>query len=383
LGATSPQPRTPFLDLAAQRAALGDNLQRACAVALARGDYVLGEDVVRFEQEFAAYCGVRHAVGVDSGTSALELALRAHGIGAGDEVITAANTFVATAFAISHSGATPVLVDADPVTYTLDSSQLPAAVTARTRAIMPVHLYGQTADMAAIRAVADEHDLIVIEDACQAHGAREHGRRTGALGDAAAFSFYPAKNLGAHGDGGIVVTNDDLVAERLRLLRNYGEVQKYRSEIVGYNRRLDTLQAAMLRVKLPYLDQWNEARRAHAARYDALLSELPLSRPSMRAGVEHVWHLYVVRVSDRDAVREQLGARGIDSGIHYPVPIHLQPAYHDLGYGPGDFPVAERYAGEILSLPMYPELPDDAIVRVAEALHDVTSASEWAEKQVA
>jgi dTDP-4-amino-4,6-dideoxygalactose transaminase len=294
-----------------------------------------------------------------------------------------ANTFVATAFAISHSGATPVVVDANPATYTLDPSLIPDVVTPRTRAIVPVHLYGRPADMAAIQVVADTHDLVVIEDACQAHGAREGGRRAGALGNAAAFSFYPTKNLGAQGDGGIVVTDDELVAERLRLLRNYGEVCKYRSEVVGYNRRLDTLQAAMLRVKLPYLDQWNEARRAHAARYDALLSELPLSRPSMPAGVEHVWHLYVVRVSDRDAVREQLGARGIDSGIHYPVPIHLQPAYRDLGYGPGDFPVAERYAGEILSLPMYPELPDDAIVRVAEALHDVTSASEWAEKQVA
>jgi dTDP-4-amino-4,6-dideoxygalactose transaminase len=361
-------PRTPFVDLAAQRASLGCVLERACLSALARGDYVLGEDVACFEREFAAYCGVRYAVGVDSGTSALELALRAHGIGPGDEVVTVANTFIATAFAISHCGAVPVLVDADPVTYNVDSSLLDAAVTPQTRAVVPVHLYGQPADMSAVQAIADKHGLIVVEDACQAHGARIKTQRAGSFGSAAAFSFYPAKNLGAHGDGGIVVTDDGVVAERVRLLRNYGEVRKYRSELVGYNRRLDALQAAMLRVKLPRLDGWNEARRAHAARYHELLADLPLTRPTVRDSVEHVWHLYVVRVDDRDALREQLAADGIDTGIHYPVPIHLQPAYRDLGHAPGDFPVAEQLAREVLSLPMYPELPPDAPERVASAL---------------
>jgi dTDP-4-amino-4,6-dideoxygalactose transaminase len=372
--ATSTPLRTPFLDLVAQRAALGDELQRACVDALARGDYVLGADVARLEDEFAAYCGVRHAVGVDSGTSALELALRAHGIGAGDEVITVANTFVATAFAISHAGATPVLVDAEPSSYMLDPALLDAAVTPRTRAVVPVHLYGQPADMAAIRAVADAHGLIVIEDACQAHGAKLNDRRAGALGDAAAFSFYPSKNLGAAGDGGIVVTDDDFVAQRLRMLRNYGEIRKHRSDIVGFNRRLDTLQAAMLRVKLPYLDGWNEARRRHAARYGELLADAPVATPAARAGVEHVWHLYVVRVPGRDDVRKRLAANGIETGVHYPVPIHLQPAYHQLGYGVGDFPVAERCAEEVLSLPMYPELADDAICRVVTALVQATAA---------
>jgi dTDP-4-amino-4,6-dideoxygalactose transaminase len=228
--------------------------------------------------------------------------------------------------------------------------------------------------MAAIQAFADAHGLTVIEDACQAHGARLGDRRAGALGNSAAFSFYPSKNLGAAGDGGIVVTDDDLVAKRLRMLRNYGETRKHRSEIVGFNRRLDTLQAAVLRVKLPYLDGWNEARRRHAARYDELLADSPVVRPSAGPRVEHVWHLYVVRVPDRDQVRERLAAQGIETGVHYPVPIHLQPAFRDLGYRAGDFPVAERCAGEVLSLPMYPELTDDAIRRVTAALVEATAA---------
>jgi dTDP-4-amino-4,6-dideoxygalactose transaminase len=348
---------------------LGESLERACLEALARGDYILGADVAGFEQDFAAYCGVRHAVGVDSGTSALELALRAHGIGPGDEVITVANTFIATAFAISHAGATPVLVDADPDTFNIDPSQIADAVTPRTRAIMPVHLYGQPADMEAIQAVAAAHGLAVIEDAAQAHGAREHGRRVGASGHTAAFSLYPAKNLGGQGDGGVVVTDDDAIAQRLRLLRNYGEQDKYRSELIGYNRRLDTLQAAMLRVKLRHLDRWNGARRGHAERYEELLGELPLLRPRTRPDVEHVWHLYVVRVHQRDEVRQALLEAGVETGIHYPVPVHLQPAYAWLGYEPGAFPVAERCAEQVLSLPMYPELPDAGPHRVAEALH--------------
>jgi dTDP-4-amino-4,6-dideoxygalactose transaminase len=243
-------------------------------------------------------------------------------------------------------------------------------MTSRTKAIVPVHLYGQPAHMAAVRAFGNSHGLSVIEDACQAHGASEGSGRAGTLGDAAAFSFYPAKNLGAHGDGGIIVTNDDSVAHRLRLLRNYGAEQKYRSDMIGFNRRLDTLQAAMLRVKLPHLDEWNAARRERASLYDALLADLPVTRPVCREGVEHVWHLYVIRVADRERVRQYLDRRRIETGIHYPVPVHLQPAYRTLGHRRGDFPVAERYADQILSLPMYPELPLTHILRVAEALSE-------------
>jgi dTDP-4-amino-4,6-dideoxygalactose transaminase len=358
----------PFVDLAAQRQALAPRLAEACLDSLDRGDYILGRDVELFEREWAAWTGARHAVGVDSGTSALELTLRAHGIGPGDEVITVANTFVATAFAISHAGALPVLVDADPRTYLMDPSGIEAAITPRTAAIMPVHLYGQPADMDAICAIARSHGLLVIEDACQAHGARDRGRPAGTLGDAAAFSFYPGKNLGAQGDGGMLVTDDDEVAERARLLRNYGQRVKYTSQIVGYNRRLDTLQAAMLRVKLPHLDDWNDRRRTHALRYDEALAELPLVRPATRDGVEHVWHLYVVRVPSRELIRERLAREGIQTGIHYPVPVHLQPAYGALGHSRGSFPVTEAAADEVLSLPMYPELPEHAPRRVAEAL---------------
>jgi dTDP-4-amino-4,6-dideoxygalactose transaminase len=358
----------PFVDLAAQRQALAPRLAEACLDSLDRGDYILGRDVELFEREWAAWTGARHAVGVDSGTSALELTLRAHGIGPGDEVITVANTFVATAFAISHAGALPVLVDADPRTYLMDPSGIEAAITPRTAAIMPVHLYGQPADMDAICAIARSHGLLVIEDACQAHGARDRGRPAGTLGDAAAFSFYPGKNLGAQGDGGMLVTDDDEVAERARLLRNYGQRVKYTSQIVGYNRRLDTLQAAMLRVKLPHLDDWNDRRRTHALRYDEALAELPLVRPATRDGVEHVWHLYVVRVPSRELIRDRLAREGIQTGIHYPVPVHLQPAYGALGHSRGSFPVTEAAADEILSLPMYPELPEHAPRRVAEAL---------------
>lgn len=360
--------RQPFVDLAAQRAGLGTALDDACLRALASGDYVLGADVEAFEAEFARYCGVRHAVGVDSGTSAIELALLAFDVGPGDEVITAANTFVATTFAIAHTGARPVLVDVDPVTYTLEATAVAEAITPRTRAIVPVHLYGQCADMDPILSLAQDHELIVVEDACQAHGAQYRGRPAGSLGNAAAFSFYPAKNLGAAGDGGMVVTSDATIAEQVRLLRNYGQRVKYRSQLLGHNRRLDTLQAAMLRIKLPHLDDWNEARRSHAARYDAALAGSSAVRPVARGSDEHVWHLYVIRVPERDAVRERLAEQGIDTGIHYPVPVHLQEAHRDLGHLVGDFPVTERYASEILSLPMYPELAPEAPERVAQIL---------------
>jgi dTDP-4-amino-4,6-dideoxygalactose transaminase len=327
-----------------------------------------------FEQDFAAYCEAPHAVGVDSGLSALELVLRASGIGAGDEVITAANTFIATVLAISHTGATPVLVDADPRTHALDVDQVAAAVTPRTRAIVPVHLYGHPAEMDAIMSIAEPRGLLVVEDAAQAHGARFRGRRAGSLGHAAAFSFYPAKNLGAFGDGGAIVTADDGLRDRLRVLRNYGQREKYIHVEKGFNRRLDTMQAALLRVKLRQLDGWSDLRRRHADTYAELLADVDVVAPAAAGHVEAVWHLYVVRVAHRDEVRAALDRAGIQTGIHYPVPVHLQPAYAELGLGPGSFPVAERIAGELLSLPMYPELTRDLIEEVVDALARTTAA---------
>lgn len=365
MGIESKPPSVPLVDLAAQYAAISEEIDEAISRVVRGTAYILGRELSLFEEEFAAYCEVRCAVGVDSGTSALELALRAHGIGPGDEVITVANTFIATALAISHCGATPVLVDADPETYTIDVSQLEMMITDRTRAIIPVHLYGHPADMDPIMTVARRRGLVVIEDACQAHGARYKGRRVGSLGHAAAFSFYPAKNLGAYGDGGIVVTNDEGVADRVRLLRDYGQRQKYRHELRGYNRRLDTLQAAVLRVKLRYLDAWNAARRKHAHLYHQLLGSGGATLPAHAAYAEPVWHLYVVQVADRDALARHLAAHGIGTGVHYPVPIHLQPAYGDLGHQRGDFPFSEHAAGRILSLPMYAELTPALIAQVA------------------
>jgi dTDP-4-amino-4,6-dideoxygalactose transaminase len=361
-------PLVPFVDLRAQYRALEADVAAAMNRVLQQTDFILGRDVALFEEEFAAYCEARYAIGVDSGTSALELALRAYDIGPGDEVITVANTFIATALAISYSGATPVLVDADPQTYTLDVNQLEWKISSRTKAIMPVHLYGQPADMDAIMAVAQRHHLVVIEDACQAHGTRYKGRRAGSLGHAAAFSFYPAKNLGAYGDGGIVVTNDEHTNAKIRMLRDYGQQKKYHHTTQGFNRRLDTLQAAVLRVKLKHLDRWNAARRQHAQQYTQLLAASGLLLPQVAAYAEPVWHLYVVRSPERERLQSHLTACGISTGIHYPVPIHLQEAYQELDYRNGDFPVTERYASEILSLPMYPELTQSEIERVAESI---------------
>ncbi|MEW6754414.1 MAG: DegT/DnrJ/EryC1/StrS family aminotransferase [Candidatus Latescibacterota bacterium] len=358
----------PFVDLQVQHQSLSLQIRQATTAVLRRTNFILGDDVERFEGEFAAYCQTEHAVGVDSGTSALELALRAFEIGPDDEVITAANTFMATALAISHVGATPVLVDADPCTYTIDVQAIEAAITRRTRAIIPVHLYGHPADMDPIFEIAERHDLVVVEDACQAHGARYKRSRTGSLGNAAAFSFYPAKNLGACGDGGMVVTGDARLAATVRLLRNYGQREKNRHLIRGYNRRLDTLQAAILRVKLPQLEAWNERRREAARVYGALLGDSGVVPPAEAAWAQSVYHLYVVRAEDRDGLRCALEEQGIGTGIHYPTPIHLQPAYADLGYGEGSFPVSEAYARRILSLPMYPELGAEAVTRVAAAV---------------
>lgn len=374
-------PQVPFVDLAAQYATIAMEIEEAISRVLHRTDFILGGELDLFEEEFAAFCEVEYAVGVDSGTSALELALRAYGIGSGDEVITAANTFIATALAISYTGATPVLVDVDPQTYTMDISWLEKAITLRTKAIMPVHLYGHPADMDPVLEIAQQHGLIVIEDACQAHGATYKGKRVGSLGHAAAFSFYPAKNLGAYGDGGVVVTNDQRVAASLRMLRNYGQREKYHHALRGYNRRLDTLQAAVLRVKLKHLDAWNAARRRHAQLYGELLAHSPVVTPAEADYAESVYHLYVIRVEacpersrrNRDGLRAHLHDQGIATGIHYPIPIHLQPAYRDLGYEMGSFPITEEYAEQILSLPMYAELPQGLIEYVVETIRDSVS----------
>ncbi|MFL5735302.1 MAG: DegT/DnrJ/EryC1/StrS family aminotransferase [Chloroflexia bacterium] len=360
----------PFVDLATQYAGIKDEVNAAIQQVLTRADFILGRDVTLFEEEFAAYCEAEYAVGVDSGTSALELCLRAFGIGPGDEVITAANTFIATALAISYTGAAPVLVDANADNYTIDVTLLEAAITSRTKAILPVHLCGQPADMDPILEIARKYELVVIEDACQAHGARYKGKRAGSLGHAAAFSFYPGKNLGAYGDGGAVVTNDEQVNRSIRMLRDYGQTEKYHHALRGYNRRLDTLQAACLRVKLKRLDEWNAARGRHASLYGRLLAGTPVETPLEMEYAQSVWHLYVIRATDRDALRTTLASRGIATGIHYPVPIHLQPAYRDLGYARGDFPITELYAGQIVSLPMFPELTPDMVERVAAEVAD-------------
>ncbi len=316
---------------------------------------------------------VRHAIGVDSGTSALELALRAFDIGPSDEVITAANTFIATALAISYTGAKPVLVDVDPVTYNMDPTCLEEAITERTKAVIPVHLYGQAADMDPILELARQRQLVVIEDACQAHGATYKGKRVGSMGDAAAFSFYPAKNLGAYGDGGAVVTNDERIAQAVHMLRNYGQSKKYVHDLRGYNRRLDTLQAAVLLAKLKYLDQWNAARREHAQAYRKQLTGAEVIAPAAADYGDPVWHLYVIRAQDREGLRKHLSERGISTGIHYPVPIHLQQAYADLGYKPGMFPVTEQASDQVLSLPMYAELEPEQIAYVAGVIRQFTS----------
>jgi dTDP-4-amino-4,6-dideoxygalactose transaminase len=364
-----------FVDLQAEHNALRAEINAAISGVIERGDFVLGEAVAEFERRFAAYCGVAHAVGVDSGWSALELAIRAYGIGPGDEVITAANTFMATVGAIEAAGARPVLVDCDPVSYNLDPERLEAAITPATRAVIPVHLYGRPADMEPITAIAAAHGLVVIEDACQAHGARYHGVRTGALGDAAAFSFYPAKNLGAFGDGGMVVTDSEEVAARLRLLRNLGSPVKYEHTVRGFNHRLDTLHAAVLAVKLRVLDEANARRRRAAEVYDTVLGDVPVVTPATSAGIESVYHLYVVQVSDRDGLRDHLAANDVASGIHYPIPVHLQEAFRDLGYPPGSFPVTERLADRILSLPMHPNLGMEDIAKVAGSVRSFLTRS--------
>jgi dTDP-4-amino-4,6-dideoxygalactose transaminase len=362
--------KVPFMDLDRIHRPLMARFQEAMARVVTQGDFILGRDLEEFERGFASFCETPHAVGVGSGTDALHLALRAVGIGPGDEVITVPNTFVATPFAVSYTGAVPVFADVDPDTGLMDPDTVAAAVTPRTKAVIPVHLFGYPAPMGGILDLAASRDLLVIEDACQAHGARLGGRRAGTFGLAGCFSFYPAKNLGAFGDGGMVVTADDGLAARLRSLRNYASPRKYEHDELGFNCRLDTLQAAVLSVKLAELERWNRERREAADQYRRELAGSNVVLFPRREGEEEVYHLFVVRVGDRDRIRAFLGERGVGTGIHYPVPLHLTPAYRCLGHGPGSFPVAERLAGEILSLPIFPGITPVEVSRVVECLLD-------------
>jgi len=360
--------KIPLVDLRAQYLSIQAEIDDAIHQVLAKTNFIQGEEVVLFEREFAAFCGVREAIGVSSGTEALRLALLICGVGEGDEVITTPFTFIATAEAVSQVGATPVFVDVDHLTCNLDPEQVERAITEKTKAILPVHLYGTMADMDRISDIARQHGLKVIEDAAQAHGALYKGKPAGSIGDVGCFSFYPAKNLGAYGDGGMVVTNNSQLAEQVRLLRDHGRREKYEHLLLGFNSRLDTLQAAILRVKLKRLAEWNARRRAIAARYRDLLGGLDIGLPVDDESGEPVYYMFVVRTDRRDRLAEALHAQGIATGIHYPIPLHLQPAYSHLGHKIGDFPESERAAQDVLSIPMYPELSEEQIRIVAEAL---------------
>ncbi|MCD6519606.1 MAG: DegT/DnrJ/EryC1/StrS family aminotransferase [Anaerolineae bacterium] len=361
----------PLVDLKAQYRTIKDEIDAAVSRVLANASFILGPEVEAFEQAFARYCETKHAIGVSSGTAALQLSLLACGVGPGDEVITTPFTFIATAAAISHVGATPVFVDIEEDTYNIDPTKLEAAITPRTKAIIPVHLYGQPADMDPILQIAREHGLKVIEDACQAIGATYRGKKVGGLGDVACFSFYPSKNLGAAGDGGMVTTNDDSIAEQIRKLRDHGRTSHYGHSVVGFTYRLDALQAAILNVKLAHIDEWNQARRAHAQAYNKYLTPLGVITPREKEGCWAVYHVYAVRLPKRDEVFQHLRAKGIGASIHYPLPVHLQPAYAHLGLPEGSYPVAEACSKNILSLPMYPELTEAQIQEVAGAIRQV------------
>lgn len=365
------QARTPVVDLKAQYAEIKDELAAAVSQALADGRFILGPNVTALETEIAAYCNTRYAVGVASGTDALHLALRALGVGPGDEVITTPFTFIATAEAISYCGALPVFVDIDPLTYNLDAGQIEAKISSRTRAILPVHLYGQPADMTQIMALADKYKLAVVEDCAQAIGAKYNGKPVGSIGNIGALSFFPSKNLGGAGDGGMIVTDDEQTAAAVRRLRAHGSNRKYFHEEIGYNSRLDELQAAIVRVKLGRLEEWNTARRSRAYVYNKLLSEfVQIIPPTLGENRTHVWHQYTIRLKNRDEIKSRLSNMGIDSAIHYPLPIHLQPAYADLGINEGLLPASETAATQVLSLPMYPQLTDGQVERVCHALTD-------------
>ena len=369
----------PFVDLKLQHQPLKIELENSIQEVLERGDFILGRAVEKFESSFAAACGVENAIGVACGTDAIALGLQACGIGAGDEVILPANTFIATLIGVLHAGATPVLVDCHPETALIDLEAAQKAVTSKTKVILPVHLYGQMVAPSELKDFAQANNLIIFEDAAQAHLAEREGYRGGSMGIAAGFSFYPSKNLGCFGDGGMVITNDPEVASKMRSLRNYGAPRKYIHEEPGTNSRLDTIQAAVLNVKLPYLEGWNSDRNQAAQKYDTLLSPMkekgiiPIQNLS---GTGHIYHLYVIRVTDkspidRDTLKEKLGAAGISVGIHYPIPCHLQPAYENLGYKKGDFPNSETLSQQILSLPIYPVITEEQINHVVETITQI------------
>ena len=360
-----------FVDLKGQYATIRDEINEAVQRVLDSCTFILGPEVRAFEQEFARYCEAEHCVGVSSGLDALKCALIVAGIGPGDEVVVPANTYIATALAVSAVGAVPRLVDCEDEYFNIDPEAIAGAINEKTKAILPVHLYGQPADMDPILAVAGKKGLLVIEDAAQAHGARYKGKRAGTIGDIGCFSFYPGKNLGAYGDGGAVVTNNEKYVEAVRLLRDYGQAKKHHHVMKGQSLRLDGIQAAVLRVKLKRLEGWNEARRRNAAAYGEHLSDSGLELPQAAPWAEHVFHLFVVRSPIRDRILEHLNGRQIYCGLHYPIPIHLQQAYSDLGHGKGDFPVAESQAKAVLSLPMHPELTEDEIRQVADEVRAV------------
>jgi dTDP-4-amino-4,6-dideoxygalactose transaminase len=365
--------KVPYLDLKAQYQSIKPEIDAAIARVLDSCQFVLGSEVAGFEQDFAAYSGASECIALNSGTSALHLALLAAGIGPGDEVITVPFTFVASVAAVLYSGAKPILVDIDPRSFTIDPALIGAAITPHTRAILPVHLYGQPADMDPIMEIARRHNLVVIEDAAQAHGAKYKGRAVGSIGDMACFSFYPGKNLGAYGEGGAVTTSNPDYAHTIRMLRDWGQDRKYHHVLRGYNYRMEGFQGAILRVKLRYLEQWTEARRAVVAQYDKALAGCDVQTPSEMPWARHVYHVYTLRTDDRDGLQAALHAEGIQTGIHYPVPVHLQPAYADLGYGRGAFPHSEAAAEQVLSLPLYPELSSKAVAEVAAAVKKAVS----------
>jgi dTDP-4-amino-4,6-dideoxygalactose transaminase len=369
----------PFVDLKAQYLSIKADVDAAIQRVLDSCQFTLGAEVEAFEREFATYCGSAHGIGVNTGTSALHLALLAAGVGPGDEVVTVPFTFVATVSAIDYTGATPVFVDIDARRYTMDPQAVEAALTPRTRAIVPVHLYGQPADMDPIMEIARRHGLVVVEDACQAHGAEYKGRRVGSIGDLGCFSFYPGKNLGAYGEGGMVVTDDPERARTIRMLRDWGAEKKYQHVLKGFNFRLEGIQGAVLRVKLPHLERWTDARRAAAARYDALFAGRGVATPWAAPDSRHVHHLYVVRSAQRQAWQDVLAAQDIQTGIHYPTPVHLLPAFADLGHRAGAFPQAERAAAEVLSLPMFPELTVAQSDEVAQAVIRLAARRESAD----
>jgi len=363
--------RVPYFDLTAQYASIRDEVLQSLDRACRTGSFIQGDEVVRFERDFAAYCESKHCVALNSGTSALHLVLLAAGVGAGDEVITSANSFIATAETICYTGARPVFVDIDPRTGNLDPARLEAAVTPRSRAIVPVHLYGRPADLDPMLELAARRGLKLIEDACQAHGARYQGRRVGSMGYAAAFSFYPGKNLGAYGEGGALVTNDDAAAALARRLRDHGQSRRYYHSHIGYNYRMDGFQGAVLNVKLKRVDAWTARRREYAAAYRRVLAGARLDLPEDAPGSECAYHLFVAYVDDRDRVRDELDRRGVGTAIHYPVPIHLQEAYDHLGYKPGSLPATEQACSRVLSLPLYPELTLDQVEYAARSLAEV------------